>query len=57
MGLSLFQGNDVWLKEFTQKLQAKEIKVKVLLDLTSNQAIEDDPYLQLARLVKRQKVT
>ena len=57
MGLSLFQGNDVWLKEFTQKLQAKEIKVKVLLDLTSNQAIEDDPYLQLAREGKRQKVT
>jgi len=57
MGLNFFLGNDVWVKEFIQKLQVKEIKVKVLLDLTANQIIEDDPYLHLARQVKRQKVT
>ena len=39
LGLSFFLVNDVWVKEFTQKLQAKEIKVKVLLDLTANQTI------------------
>ena len=57
MGLSFFLVNDVWVKEFTQKLQDREISVKVLLDLTANQTIEDDPYLLLAREVKRQRGT
>jgi hypothetical protein len=48
MSLSLFLVNDVWVKEFTQKLQSREISVKVMLDLTANQTIEDDPYLLLA---------
>ena len=55
MGLSFFLVNDVWVKEFYQKLQSKEIAVRVLLDLTANQTIEDDPYLLLAREVKRQR--
>lgn len=57
MSLSFFLVNDVWVKEFTQKLQSREIRVKVLLDLTANQTIEDDPYLLLAREVKRQRGT
>ncbi|MDA0735423.1 MAG: hypothetical protein O2860_12720, partial [Chloroflexi bacterium] len=57
MGLSFFLVNDVWVKEFTQKLRDREIRVKVLLDLTANQTIEDDPYLMLAREVKRQRGT
>ncbi len=55
MNLSFFLVNDVWVKEFTQKLQQREIRVRVLLDLTANQATEDDPYLLLAREVKRQR--
>jgi len=51
--LSFFMVDDVWVKEFNQKLHAKEISVKVLFDLTSNQHIEEDVYLQLAREVKR----
>ena len=30
MGMTLFIVDDVWVKEFTQKLQAKEISVRVL---------------------------
>lgn len=52
--LSFFMIDDVWVKEFSQKLHAKEISVKVLFDLTANQQIEDDVYLKLAREVKRQ---
>jgi hypothetical protein len=46
--------DDVWVNEFYQKLQAGEISVRVLFDLTANQVIEDDVYLRLAREVKRQ---
>jgi hypothetical protein len=46
--------DDVWVKEFLQKLQSREISVRVLFDLTANQVLEDDLYLQLAREVKRQ---
>lgn len=55
MGLSFFLVNDVWVNEFTAKLNAREIGVKVLLDLTANQSLENDPYLELAREVKRQR--
>ncbi len=52
--LSFFMVDDVWVKEFSQKLHAKEISVRVLFDLTANQTLEGDPYSQLAREVKRQ---
>ena len=54
MNLSFFLVNDIWVEEFRRKLQAREIAVRVMLDLTANQTVEDDPYLQLAREVKRQ---
>jgi hypothetical protein len=57
MSLSFYQVDDVWIKEFTQKLKGREIGVRVLLDLTANQTIEDDPYMLLAREVKRQHGT
>ena len=49
MGLTFFQVDDVWVHEFTRKLKEKEIRVRVLFDLTANQLIEDDDYLNLAR--------
>jgi hypothetical protein len=52
--LGFFMVDDVWVKEFLQKLQSREISVRVLFDLTANQVLEDDLYLQLAREVKRQ---
>jgi hypothetical protein len=52
MGLTFFLVDDVWVAEFTNKLQSKEVAVRVLFDLTANQTITDDPYLRLARLVK-----
>ena len=54
MNISFFLVNDTWVNEFYQKLRAKEISVRVLLDLTANQTVENDPYLSLAREVKRQ---
>ena len=54
MNLDFFLVDDVWVSEFTEKLQAREIAVRVLLDLTANQTTESDPYLALAREVKRQ---
>jgi hypothetical protein len=55
MGLTFFMVDDVWVKEFTHKLQNKESRVRVLFDLTANQSVENDPYLLLAREVKRQR--
>lgn len=55
MNLSFFLVNDVWVNEFHRKLQAKEISVRVMLDLSANQTIDDDPYMSLAREVKRQR--
>ena len=54
MNLSFFLVNDTWIDEFYRKLRAREISVRVLLDLTANQTVENDPYLLLAREVKRQ---
>ena len=54
MNLSFFLVNDIWVNEFQRKLKSQEIGVRVLLDLTANQTIENDPYLLLAREVKRQ---
>ena len=55
MNLSFFLVNDIWVNEFRRKLENREISVRVMLDLTANQTIEDDPYLLLAREVKRQR--
>lgn len=52
--LTFFMVDDVWVNEFHQKLQAREISVRVLFDLTANQVLEDDIYLKLAREAKRQ---
>ncbi|MFC1958072.1 RimK family alpha-L-glutamate ligase [Chloroflexota bacterium] len=57
MGLTFFLVDDMWVKEFTQKVQADDIKVRVLFDLTANQAIDDDDYLLLAREVIKQRGT
>ena len=54
LGLTFFMTDDVWVKEFLLKLQSKEIQVRVLFDLSANQSISEDPYLLLAREVKRQ---
>lgn len=55
MNLTFFMVDDVWVQEFTEKLRAREISVRVLFDLTANQTIPDDPYLLLAREVKRRR--
>lgn len=53
--LNFFMVDDTWVNEFAKKLKAGEISVRVLFDLTANQTIEGDPYLQLAREVKRKR--
>ena len=55
MGLTFFFVNDVWVKEFTEKLNNEEVSARVLLDLSASQTEEDDPYTMLAKEVKRQK--
>ena len=55
MNLSFFLVNDTWVNEFRRKLEDRGIAVRVLLDLTANQTIDDDPYLLLAKEVKRQR--
>ena len=55
MNLSFFLVNDTWVNEFRRKLEDREIAVRVLLDLTANQTIDDDPYLLLAKEVNRQR--
>ena len=52
--LTFFLCNDTWVNEFQQKLEAREVEAKVLLDLTANQTQENDPYVRLAHAVKRQ---
>ena len=44
----------MWVREFLQKIQSKEISARVLFDLTANQTLEDDIYVRLARAVKEQ---
>ena len=55
MNVNLFVVDDTWVNEFTEKLQNREIRVKVLFDLTANQTVEDDAYLTLAKEVKAQR--
>ncbi len=53
MNLTFFMVDDVWVNDFLKKLKAGEINVRVLLDLTANQPLEEDVYTQLAKEVKR----
>lgn len=55
MGLTFFFVNDIWVHEFKDKLEKKELSVRVLLDLTADQGNPADPYGQLAREVKKQR--
>lgn len=49
MRISFLVVNDLWVHEFTAKLRAGEVQVKVLLDLATTQTIPDNPYTVLAR--------
>ena len=53
MNLTFFMVNDVWVNEFHEKVESGDIKVRVLLDLTANQPLEEDPYTRLAKAVKQ----
>ena len=55
MNLNFFFVNDTWVEDFLRKYESGEITVKVLLDLTANQTIADDPYTKLAKLVRSRK--
>ena len=55
LNLTFFITDKVWIHDFLEKLQRKEIATRVLLDLSNSQTKEDDPYLILAREAKRQK--
>ena len=52
--LTFFFCNDTWVNEFRQKLEAREVEARVVIDLTANQTVDDDPYVMLAREAKRQ---
>lgn len=52
--LTFFAADKVWVSDFLQKLQRKEFQVRVLLDLSNNQTVPDDPYLLLAKEAKQQ---
>jgi hypothetical protein len=54
LNLTFFAADKVWVNDFLQKLQQKEIKVRVLLDLSNTQTIPDDPYTLLAKEAKQQ---
>jgi glutathione synthase/RimK-type ligase-like ATP-grasp enzyme len=54
LNLTFFAADKVWVNGFLEKLQRKEIGVGVLLDLSNNQTVPDDPYLMLAQEAKRQ---
>ena len=54
LNLTFFMANKVWVGDFLQKLQRREIQVRMLLDLSANQTDQEDPNLLLAKEVKRQ---
>ncbi|UCG82981.1 MAG: hypothetical protein JSW38_12540 [Dehalococcoidia bacterium] len=54
LNLTFFVADKVWVNDFLQKLEKREISVRVLLDLSNNQTVPDDPYLMLAQEAKRQ---
>ena len=47
--------NDKRVNQCRRNLESRLVGARVLLDLTANQTIEDDPYLLLAQEVKRQR--
>lgn len=53
--LTTFVADKVWVDDFLQKLKQKEIAVRVLLDLSNSQTNPEDPYMMLAKEVKRQR--
>jgi len=55
LNLSFFVADKVWVNDVLQKLQEKEIAIRVLLDLSNCQTVPDDPYFLLAKEVKRQR--
>jgi hypothetical protein len=54
LNLTYFGADKVWVNDFLQKLKNREISVRVLLDLSNNQTVPNDPYLMLAKEVKQQ---
>jgi len=55
LDLSYFLVQPVWVGEFLHKLQAGQIEVEVLIDMAADLYAPDDPYLQLAREVKKRR--
>lgn len=51
--LSFFLIEPLWVTEFVRKLQAGEIKVRVLIDMVSDAYLPDDIYFTLAQEVKK----
>ena len=51
--LSFFLVEPIWATEFVHKLQAGEVKVRVLIDMASDAYLPDDPYFTLAKTVKQ----
>jgi hypothetical protein len=54
LNLTFFVADNVWVSDFMQKLQQKEIAVRVLLDLSNSQTNPEDPHLMLAKEAKQQ---
>jgi hypothetical protein len=54
LNLTFFVADKVWVNDFSKKLQQKETSVRVCLDLSNDQTNPDDPFLILAKEVKRQ---
>ncbi len=55
LNLTFFVADKVWVNDFLKKLQDREVSVRVLLDLSNNQTVPDDPYLMLAKEAKQQR--
>ena len=51
---TFFPADEVWVGDFLQKLQEREVGVRVLFDLSNNQTNPEDPFLMLAKEAKRQ---
>lgn len=54
LDLSFFLVEPLWINEFLAKLQQRELTVEVLIDMAADLYIPDDPYVLLAKEVKRQ---
>jgi len=54
LNLTFFSADKVWVHDFLRKLQQREFSVRVLLDMSNNQTVPDDPYLMLAQEAKSQ---